>query len=117
GVTNDDVTPGNSGCQGKGSGLQAIWNNGKLGGVQLLDAVHGDGRRSCARYSGAAGVQEVCEIHDLRFRRTILDDSSARSPAGGDHQVLSGSRAGELQNDVRASKAAHFAGVDAMLQL
>ncbi len=113
-AANGDFAVGGGGGDGKGGGFDAVGNDLVFRAVQTLDAGHGDGGAARAGDFRAHGVEEIGEVHDLRFAGGAFDDGHAFGQHGGHHDVgrAQDGRAGaSAQKQIRALELLG-AGVD-----
>ena len=83
----DDFAAAGGGGHRKGRGFDAVGNDLVLRAVQTFHAGDGEGGAARARDLGAHGVEEIGQVHHLRFAGGAFDQRHAVGQRGRHHDV------------------------------
>ena len=92
----DFVFGGHGSGDEKGSGLDAVRNDGVLDAAELVDAFDLDAGRSGSGNFCAHGVEKVSEVDDFGFAGGSGDDGGAFGENGGHHDVVGAEHGGSV---------------------
>ena len=93
-----------------GAGLDLVGDNAVRAAGQALHAADLDGIRARALDVGAHGVQEVGQIHDVRFLGRVFDGGGTLCQCRGHHNVHGGAHGDHVQIYRRTHQTAAFGG-------